>query len=71
MALTDDQTSKKIVCDNCDNGDVAETRCEECGVFLCHFCKESHKRYRATQHHKLTSMEELKASAGPASVAEK
>ena len=71
MALTDDQTSKKIVCDNCDSGDVAKTRCEECGVFLCHFCTESHKRYRATQHHKLTSMEELKASAGPASVAEK
>ena len=71
MALTDDQTSKKIVCDNCDNGDVAETRCEECGVFLCHFCTESHKRSRSTKHHKLTSMEELKASAGPASVAEK
>ena len=71
MALTDDQTSKKIVCDNCDSGDVAKTRCEECGVFLCHFCTESHKRSRSTKHHKLTSMEELKASAGPASVAEK
>ena len=69
MALTDDQTSKKIVCDNCDNGDVAKTRCGECGVFLCHFCTEFHKRSRSTKHHKLTSMEELKTSAGPATEA--
>ena len=71
MALTDEQTCKKIVCDNCDNGDVAETRCEECALFLCHFCTESHKRSRPTKHHRLTSIQELKASAGPASVAEK
>ena len=71
MALTDEQTSKKIVCDNCDSGDVVKTRCDECGVFLCHFCTEFHKRSRSTKHHKLISIQELKRSPGPASIAEK
>ena len=72
MALTNDNPSaKKILCDNCDSEDAAQSRCNECGIFLCHYCTESHKRYRSTKHHKLFSMEELKSNSGPQTIAEK
>ena len=72
MALTNDQpTAKTILCDNCDSEEAALTSCNECGIFLCQFCTESHKRYRSTKHHKLLTMEELKSSLGPQKIAEK
>ena len=72
MALTKDEpAAKKILCDNCDNGDPAQSRCNECGIFLCQFCTESHKRNRSTKAHKLLTLEELKSNAGPQNVAEK
>ena len=72
MALTDDKpTAKKILCDNCDSEDAAQSRCNECGVFLCQFCTESHKRYRSTKHHELLSMKKLKSNPAPQTIAEK
>ena len=71
MALTDDKPAKKIPCDNCDSEDVAETRCNECGIFICHYCTEFHRRSRPTKLHRLLSMDELKSSAGPENIAEK
>ncbi len=72
MALTNDQPSAKtILCDNCDSDEAALTRCNECGIFLCQFCTESHKRYRSTKHHKLFTMKELKSNLGPQNIAEK
>ena len=72
MALTDDKpTAKKILCDNCDSEDAAQSRCNECGVFLCQFCTESHKRYRSTKHHEVLSMKELKSNPAPQTIAEK
>ena len=72
MALTNDEpAAKKILCDNCDNGDPAQSRCNECEIFLCQFCTESHKRYRSTKVHKLLTLEELKSHTGPQNVAEK
>ena len=72
MALTDDKpTAKKILCDNCDSEDAAQSRCNECGVFLCQFCTESHKRSRSTKHHELLTMEELKSSPASQTIAEK
>ncbi len=73
MALTNDQPSAKtILCDNCDSElEAAQSRCNECGIFLCQFCTESHKRYRSTKHHELFSMEELKSNLGPQNIAEK
>ena len=66
MALTDDKpAAKKISCDNCDSEDDAQSRCNECGIFLCQFCTESHKRYRSTKHHELFTMQELKFNSGP------
>ena len=72
MALTNDKpTAKKFLCDNCDNGDPAESRCNVCGIFLCQFCTESHQRSRSTKVHKLLTLEELKSHTGPQNVAEK
>ncbi|CAB4041300.1 tripartite motif-containing 45-like [Paramuricea clavata] len=72
MALTNDKPSaKKIVCDNCESEDPAQSRCNECGIFLCQYCSEFHKRSRPTKHHELVTMEQLKSNAGPQNIAEK
>ena len=72
MALTNDQpAAKKIVCDNCDSEDPAQSRCNECGIFLCQYCTEFHKRSRPTKHHELVTMEQLKSNPGPQNIAEK
>ena len=73
MALKNDKPStKRIFCENCNSEHpVAESRCNVCGIFLCQYCTESHKRYRSTEHHKLLSMEELKSKPGPQTIAEK
>ena len=72
MALTDDKpTAKKILCDNCDSEDAAQSRCNECGVFLCQFCSVFHKRSRSTKHHEVLTMEELKSNPAPQTIAEK
>ena len=73
MAITNDKpTAKKILCDNCDNEDaVAKNRCNECGIFLCQYCTEFHKRSRSTKQHRIYTMEDLKSSIGAQNVAEK
>ena len=72
MTLTDEKpTAKKILCDNCDSEDAAQSRCNECGIFLCQFCSESHKRSRSTKHHELLTMEEMKHNQAPQTIAEK
>ena len=70
-ALTNDQPSVKLFCDNCESENGAKKRCNECGMFLCQFCTEFHKRSRSTKHHKLLTMEELKSNSGPQNIAEK
>ena len=71
MALTDEKEKQKIQCDNCTDENSAAKRCEECAVFLCSYCSEFHKKSRSTKHHVLTTLQELKSSASPSSVAEK
>ncbi len=72
MALTNDKPgAEKILCDNCESEDLADSRCTDCGIFLCQFCVESHKRSRSTKHHELLTMEELKSNSGPPKIAEK
>ena len=61
----------KLFCDNCESENGVKKRCNECGMFLCQFCTEFHKRSRSTKHHKLLTMEELKSNSGPQNIAEK
>ena len=72
MTLTSDNSAaKKILCDNCESEDSAQCRCNDCGIFLCQFCTESHKRSRSTKQHEMLTMEELKSDPGPQKTAEK
>ena len=72
MALTDDKpTAKKILCNNCDSEDAAQSRCNDCGIFLCLFCTVSHKRYRSTKHHEVLSMQKLKSNPAPQTISER
>ena len=59
------------ICDNCESGDSAQCRCNDCGIFLCQFSTESHKRSRSTKQHEMLSMEEFKSNPGPQKIAEK
>ena len=72
MTMTNDTSAaKKILCDNCESEDSAQCRCNDCGIFLCQFCTESHKRSRSTKQHEMLTMEELKSNPGPQRIAEK
>jgi hypothetical protein len=72
MTLTNDKpAAKKIVCDSCDSEEAAQSRCNECGIFLCQYCTEFHKRSRSMKHHELVTMEQLKSNPGPQNIAEK
>jgi tripartite motif-containing protein 56 len=72
MTLTNDKPSaKKILCDSCDSEEAAQSRCNECGVFLCQYCTEFHKRSRSMKHHELVTVEQLKSNLGPQNIAEK
>ena len=70
MALSDEKTTAtKIVCESCDGEDAAQSRCNECAIFLCHYCTDFHKRSRSMKNHKLLTIEELKSN--PDNIAEK
>ena len=51
---------KPLVCEHCDSGDPALSRCSNCCVFMCEFCVTAHKRITATRSHKILSLEEVK-----------
>ena len=72
MSLTNDKpVSKEVLCDSCDSKDTAESRCNECRIFLCQFCTEFHKRSRLLKHHELVTVGELKSNPGLSTIAEK
>ena len=53
-------SKKPLVCEHCDSGDPAVSRCSNCCVFMCKFCVTAHKRINATKGHKILSLEEVK-----------
>ena len=59
-----DKAQKHLICENCDSGDTAVSRCAECSVFMCDFCVKAHKRMHNLKHHQIVSLEEIK-SGGP------
>lgn len=70
LVLSSDSETKCFLCDNCDAGDPAETRCEECEIFICHFCSEYHRRSHATKSHVLVSVSDL-TSSEPSAIAKR
>uniref|UniRef100_A0A673BJI7 RING-type E3 ubiquitin transferase n=1 Tax=Sphaeramia orbicularis TaxID=375764 RepID=A0A673BJI7_9TELE len=47
-------------CDLCGEGG-AESRCEVCGVNLCGFCCQAHRRQKRTASHSVQGLDELKS----------
>ena len=72
VALSNDgPKAKKIVCESCDSEDAAQSRCNDCGIFLCAYCTDFHKRSRSMKHHGLSTMEEIKSNPVSHKIAEK
>ena len=57
-----DSTSSGIplLCEQCDSGDSALSRCTDCCVFMCEFCVTAHKRINATKGHQILTLKEVK-----------
>ena len=51
---------KPLLCEHCDSGDTALSRCTDCCVFMCEFCVTAHNRINATRGHKVLTLEEVK-----------
>ena len=51
---------KPLLCEHCDSGDSALSRCTDCCVFMCEFCVTAHKRINATKGHQILTLEEVK-----------
>ncbi|XP_022794828.1 tripartite motif-containing protein 45-like [Stylophora pistillata] len=49
-----------LLCDHCDSGDPAVSRCTNCCVFMCEFCVTAHKRITATRSHEIFSLQEVR-----------
>ncbi|XP_075995073.1 E3 ubiquitin-protein ligase TRIM45 [Genypterus blacodes] len=53
-------TDGPLGCDLCGDGG-AESRCEVCGVNLCGFCCQAHRRQKRTSSHSVQRLEDLKS----------
>ena len=53
-------TGKPLVCEHCNSGDSAVSRCTNCKVFMCEYCVTAHKRINAFLGHQILSLAEVK-----------
>lgn len=62
LSMQDSTSSagKPLLCEHCDSGDSALSRCNDCCVFMCEFCVTAHKRINATKGHKILTLDEVK-----------
>ena len=63
--LQEQAGNRKIICQNCNEGDIAVSSCSECAIFLCKFCETAHRRYKATSKHKICALDEIHSSTSP------
>ena len=57
-----------LLCEHCDSGDSALSRCTDCCVFMCEFCVTAHKRINSTKGHQILTLEEVKTLGSKALV---
>ena len=50
----------ELRCEECDEDDSVVVFCTDCKLFLCHYCKESHKYSKSHCSHNLISLTELR-----------
>ena len=53
-------TGKPLVCEHCNSGDSAVSRCTNCKVFMCEYCVTAHKRINSFLGHQILSLAEVK-----------
>ena len=53
-------TGKPLICEHCNSGDSAVSRCTNCKVFMCEYCVTAHKRINAFLGHQILSLAEVK-----------
>ncbi|XP_028392155.1 tripartite motif-containing protein 45-like [Dendronephthya gigantea] len=51
------------LCNSCEEGVSATSRCFECSDFLCGNCVEAHKRVRFTKNHRIVAIKNLGADS--------
>lgn len=54
-----DSSSKSIICELCDSGDTALSRCTYCRVFMCKFCETAHRRMNTFKGHEILTLVEV------------
>ena len=60
LSMQENTSSRKpLICEHCDSGDAAVSRCTNCRFFMCEFCVTAHKRINATKGHQILSMTEV------------
>lgn len=62
IALINSSDSEPVPCTNCDLNGTANSRCIDCGEFLCGDCYNVHKRIRQTKEHRILTIPELLSS---------
>ena len=53
-------TGKPLICELCNSGDQAVSRCTNCKVFLCEYCVTAHKRINTFHGHQFLTLLEVK-----------
>ena len=56
------ESETELRCEECDEDDPVVVFCTDCKLFLCHFCKESHKYSKSHCSHNLISLSELRSN---------
>ena len=55
-------TEKELNCEECDEDNHAVIFCTDCKLFLCCYCKESHRYSKSHSSHNLMSLTELRSN---------
>ena len=56
------ENATELRCEECDEDDSVVVFCTDCKLFLCHFCKESHKYSKSHCSHNLIPLTELRSN---------
>ena len=56
------ENETELRCEECDEDDSVVVFCTDCKLFLCHYCKESHKYSKSHCSHDLISLTELRSN---------
>ena len=53
---------EEVKCDECDEDEPVVTYCQECNMFFCQTCNESHKRSKRFRGHGIVPLTELRSN---------